>query len=131
MYTYRASVDRVVDGDTIDLSWWDLGAGTWLFPTKVNPLRLRLAGINAFETVLRGDTTPAQKQLGLEAKAWLAAQIGGSVVRIRTVKSGDLGSFSRWLVWVWPDGPDDEVLTKATSLNQQIIDRNWGVPYGI
>ncbi len=131
MYTYRADVSRVVDGDTIDLAWIDLGFGVRLFPTSAQPLRVRFAHTNAYETSLRGDTTKDEKQLGLECKAWLAERIEGKQVRIRTEKDGSRGNFGRWLVWVWDDGQDDEVLTELLdeSYNQQILDMGYGVPY--
>lgn len=129
LYTYRAECSRVVDGDTIDLAWLDLGWGVRLYPTPDEPLRLRFAGVNAYETTLRNGTTPEQKALGIEARAWLADEIEGKRIRVRSVLGGKRGSFGRFLVWVWPDGDPDDTPDTATSLNVAIIERGWGVPY--
>ena len=129
MYTYRGEVSRVVDGDTLDMAWVDLGWGVRLHPSPSEPLRLRLAFVNAYETTLRGGTTPEQKALGIECREHLKSCIEGRVVRIRTVRGGDRGSFGRFLVWVWDDGPEDEHLGLEGSYNITIVDRGWGVPY--
>lgn len=129
MYDYRARVSRVVDGDTVDLSWLDLGWGSWLVPTQAQPLRLRLAYINAYEVTRRGGTTEHEKAKGLEAKAWLDGQVCGKRVRVRSVKGFERGNFGRLMVWLWHDGPDDEVLRVAASLNMEILRRGWAVPY--
>lgn len=129
MYEYRAKVLRVVDGDTIDLEWWDFGAGIKMHAAGDQQLRMRLAHINAYETSLRYGTTPEQKTLGIEAREWLKEQCEGQVVRLRTVKGGARGSFGRYLVWIWPDGDDDDPLLNATSYNQAILDYGWGVVY--
>jgi endonuclease YncB( thermonuclease family) len=120
LYTYRARVRRVVDGDTIDLDWVDLGWGVRMFPTESEPLRLRFAGVNAYETSLRGDTTEEEKALGKIAKAWLAGEVEGCEVLVRTVKGGERGNFGRFLVWVHD-------ATGAICYNTEIIDRGWGV----
>ena len=44
MYTYRAEIVRVVDGDTVDINI-DLGFGVWL-----NDERVRLAGVDTPES---------------------------------------------------------------------------------
>lgn len=129
MYDYRAKVARVVDADTLDLEEIDLGFGMNLRPIPGQPLRVRLDYVDAYETRLGKDTTPEQKQLGLAAKEWMREQVEGRIVRLRTVAAGKRGSFGRWLVWVWNDGDDDEVLDRADSLNMEIIDRGFGVPY--
>ena len=46
MYEYRVSIDRVVDGDTVDC-WIDLG-----YNLKIHK-RIRFAGVNAPETRTR------------------------------------------------------------------------------
>ncbi len=129
MYNYRAKVERVVDGDTIDLEWWDLGAGVRLFPTSTKPLRMRFAGIDAYETSLRGDTTPEEKLKGIEAREWLRREIEGKRVRIRTVLDGETGSFGRFLVWVWPDCEPDEMPSKMDSYNYELIRKGYAVQY--
>ena len=61
MYTYNATVTKVVDGDTID-ALIDLGFDTW------KQVRIRLNGINTPESRTRD---LEEKKLGLAAKARL------------------------------------------------------------
>jgi len=61
MYEYNAIVDRVVDGDTIDVTI-DLGFKTW------KKVRVRMEGMNAPESRTRDKE---EKELGLAAKARL------------------------------------------------------------
>ena len=61
MYTYKATLDRVVDGDTID-ALIDLGFDTW------KKVRVRMVGMNAPESRTRD---LEEKKLGLAAKARL------------------------------------------------------------
>ena len=135
-YVYRALVERVVDGDTVDLAWIDKGFGDKRFPLPGEPLRLRLFGIDAFETSLRGGTTPAEKALGLEAKAWLKAEVEGREVRLHTVKGGGRGTFGRLLVYLWRADVDVLDLSMpeggtagGNSFNAELIRRGWAVPY--
>ena len=58
MYDYKAKLIRVIDGDTID-AMIDLGFNTWV------KKRIRLAGIDAFETRTRNKK---EKEKGLLAK---------------------------------------------------------------
>ena len=46
MYTYHATVDRVVDGDTVD-ALIDLGFDTW------KKVRIRMMGMDAWESRTR------------------------------------------------------------------------------
>jgi endonuclease YncB( thermonuclease family) len=128
MYDYRAKVTRVLDGDTVEVEWLDLGFGMRMHSTKKRPLRLRFADADAYETTLREETTPAQKALGLEAKAWLTGLLpAGSVVRLRSTEVAD--TFGRILAIVWMDGPDDDVLVPTQSLGAEILRRGWGTVY--
>ena len=87
MYEYSAKVDRVVDGDTVDLHV-DLGFGITIKE------RFRLYGINAPETRTRDQD---EKIRGMEAKKWLADKLHNSNnLRIRTVKDKK-GKFGRYL----------------------------------
>lgn len=81
MYTYRCTLDRVVDGDTVDL-WIDLG-----FRLRTHQ-RIRMLGYDAPE--VRGPTRAA----GLEATEKLRSLLAGKSLRIRTEKSEKYG---RWL----------------------------------
>ena len=81
MYEYIATVERIVDGDTVDVRI-DVGFFVCI------RMRLRLNGIDTFE--MRGE----ERELGLLAKAFVEARIPpGSVVLIKTYKLGTYGRF--------------------------------------
>lgn len=88
-YWYSARVEKVVDGDTVDLVV-DLG-----FRTSMRD-RFRLYGINAWET--RGD----DREKGLAAKARLEGLIGGREITINTYKD-ERGKYGRWLAILYVD----------------------------
>lgn len=136
MYEYRATVDNVVDGDTVDMDFIDLGFGVvrmGIPPArgdKGDPFRFRLASINAFEKTLRGGTTPAQKILGIEATQWLRALVEGHKVRVKTVKAGKRGNLGRYLAYLFIDGPDDEKLDPldgSICINRMLLDKGYAV----
>lgn len=95
-YIYNATVKNVVDGDTFDLEV-DLG-----FSVKVKH-RIRLHGIDAYETSLRGGTTEDEKRKGIEAKAFLIDRILNKKVIIETVKDKQ-GKYGRYLANVCHEG---------------------------
>jgi len=85
--TYHARVERVVDGDTLDLV---VASGF----RHVLRDRFRLQGIDAWET--RGD----ERERGLAAKAALVELIEGKRIVIDT--HGDRrGKYGRWIATVW------------------------------
>ncbi len=97
MYTYHANVVRVVDADTIDCDI-DLGLYTWIRAGRTNsPGRLRLYGIDAWET--RGP----ERDKGLLAKDALKMLLAGfyNQVVIHTMKD-DMGKYGRFLAVVYP-----------------------------
>jgi micrococcal nuclease len=100
MYTYRATVLRVIDGDTFDFDV-DLG-----FRVRMG-LRVRLAGVDAPE--IRG----ADRDRGHIARQFVEHLMGpGSTVTIRTEK--DRRSFDRWIAHV--------TLADGTDLAQRLRD---------
>jgi micrococcal nuclease len=86
MYTYKAAVTRVVDGDTVIVDI-DLGFGVWLKEQSV-----RLAKINTPE--IKGST----RVDGLAAKDFLSKLILNKWVQIRTEKGQE--KFGRWLATI-------------------------------
>lgn len=102
MFTYKALVTRVVDGDTIDVSI-DLGFDIW------HTTRLRLNGI---------DTPEMNTQAGKDVKAWLAAAIEQRVVTITTYKPDKYG---RYLADVFD--------VTGVNLNLAMIDSGMALPY--
>jgi micrococcal nuclease len=89
-YYYKAKVERVVDGDTVDLNI-DLGF-------SINHhTRVRLYGINAPE--MKNDTNNA----GHEAKAYLTQLIDTKDVVIET-KKDDTDKYGRYIATIYLDG---------------------------
>jgi micrococcal nuclease len=76
LYTYRAVVDRVVDGDTVDCTI-DLG-----FDIHIKQ-RVRLYGIDAPETRTKD---LEEKKQGTKSKRWLQEQVEGKAVMLESEK---------------------------------------------
>lgn len=113
--TYKATVLKWVDGDTVDLRV-DLGMKT------ENVSRFRLLGINAPEVTLKKGVTKAEKAKGLALKERLINDYpAGTSVAIQTSKAGKYG---RYLVtiFVQMDG-------KWTNLNNWLVEQGLAVPY--
>lgn len=94
MFTYKATIEKVVDGDTIDVSI-DLGFDIW------HKTRLRLAGIDAAEH---------NTKFGKAVKAFMTANLEGKLVTITTTKPDKYG---RYLATVY--------LNSQVSVNDQLI----------
>ena len=93
-YIYKATIERVVDGDTIDVTL-DLG-----FDVRLHKQRCRLAGIDTPESRTRD---LAEKKLGLDAKESLKELCIGSI----TIKSFGKGKYGRILAIPYTeDGKD-------------------------
>jgi len=99
MYEYRAKVNRVVDGDTVDVDI-DLGFGVWLHDERV-----RIMGIDTPESRTSDEV---EKVFGIAAKNRLKELLGHTaVLRTQVDKSGEdaKGKFGRILGdFVAPDG---------------------------
>ncbi len=93
MYTYKAEVVKVVDGDTIDVDI-DLGFGTWQ-----RNIRLRLDGVDAYETRLGRGTTQEMKEKGLKAKEYVRKMCDHTPTQI-TVTTTKKGKYGRWIAVV-------------------------------
>ena len=112
MYTYFVkSVDRVVDGDTIDISI-DLGFNL----TKKE--RVRLAGIDTPE---KRTKNPKEKEMGYQATEFLEMHLmEASKLTVKTEKEG---KFGRMLGWLYKSEND------TTSINQIMIDKGYAWAY--
>jgi len=98
VFEYRATITRIVDGDTIDLDV-DLG-----FHVHMGQ-RVRLAGINAPEK-----NTPA----GKGAITYLAILLPiGTPVTIRSIKPPKAEKFGRWLA--------DVTLPSGASISENLL----------
>lgn len=107
-YRYKATVSRVVDGDTVDLII-ELG---FHMTTKQ---RIRLLGIDAPE--IRG----SEKEAGRKSTAYLAGLLmkDGGEIEVETVKTG---KFGRWLGLLYVDGLE-------SSINTEMIKAGHAVEY--
>ena len=76
MWTYRAKVIRVVDGDTVDVDI-DLGFGIW----QKNE-RVRIMGIDTPESRTRDKV---EKKFGLASKAMLKRVLGKETILKTTI----------------------------------------------
>ena len=112
MYTYFVkSVDRVVDGDTIDISI-DLGFDL----TKKE--RVRLAGIDTPEKRTKNQK---EKEMGYQATEFLKMHLmEATKLTVRTEKDG---KFGRMLGWLYKTDED------TTSINQIMIDKGYAWAY--
>ena len=112
MWEYQATVNRVIDGDTIVVSI-DLGFSlTWQTP-------VRLYGINAPET---NSQDPIERANGVLAKKWLTKQVDGKTVRLRSVKPKD--KYGRYLAEVWLTGG-----LQVRSINEQMAKLELAKPW--
>lgn len=96
-YLFMATLDRVVDGDTVDL-WVDLG-----FRVKIHQ-RFRLSGIDAPERF-----TDSGK---------LATKALNDLLSNKTllVKSTKLGKYGRWVGTIWVDGEQVDISRQMVEL---------------
>ena len=108
MYTYRAKITKVVDGDTFDAEL-DLG-----FTIKVNT-RFRLYGVDTPETYR--PKSAEEKANGLVASKFVKDRIEGRTLTIESFK-GD--KYGRWLAKVF--------LEDGTSLSSILLDKGLAVP---
>ena len=108
LYTYRAKVIKVYDGDTITVEV-DLG----FFVTLTE--KIRLAYIDAPE--IRGEERPG----GLISKQWLVDKILDKWIIVKTDKDKK-GKYGRFIGEIFIDGED-------TSINEQMINEGMAERY--
>ena len=117
-YNFRVvSIDRVVDGDTIDVSI-DLGFDL------IKKERVRIAGVDTPEKRTRD---LEEKALGLDATDWMKKNLeetleGDEELTIRTELVGGMGKYGRLLGWLYVG--DDDV-----SLNEKMITEGYAWAY--
>ena len=110
MYEYKVTVDRVIDGDTVDV---DIHLG---FNVVLSKQRVRLHGIDTPESRTRNKE---EKVRGLISKEYLKNICESSSIRL---KSKDRGKFGRILGVLYKD---DETI----SINQKMCEEGFAVPY--
>jgi micrococcal nuclease len=115
MYQYKATLRRVVDGDTVD---FDVDLGFYMTAA----LRFRILGVDTPE--LRGGTDET-KAKAKEAKAFVEKELGNAMAIFIETHKAD--SFGRWLANVeyWCVGDEGEEL--FFNLADQLIEAGLGV----
>lgn len=113
MYEYSAILDRVVDGDTIDVIL-DLGFDVHL------KSRIRLYGINTPETRTRD---PEEKEKGLAAKARVEELLEGRNIIVQS-KEYNRGKYGRVLAVIIVVNPEGRV-----NINEQLLQEGHAVEY--
>lgn len=108
LYTYRATVTSVYDGDTITCT---ISLG---FDIELKDQKIRLLGINAPE--VRGE----QRESGLVTRDRLREKIDGKQVLLKT-KKDKKGKYGRWLGTIWIEEED---------VNQWLLSEGLAQEYG-
>ncbi len=108
MYQYKAKVERVVDGDTMDIVI-DLG-----FKITTNQ-RIRLAKINTPETYrVKKDSEEYQK--GLAAKNFVIQRIEANNFEIKIETDKDTGKYGRYIAMIF-------LADSQKSLNDELVEK--------
>ena len=117
-YNFRViSIDKVVDGDTIDVT---IDLGFDLYKKE----RVRVAGVDTPEKRTRN---LEEKALGLDATAWIKDKLEGAIdgdddLIIRTELDGGVGKYGRLLGWLY-------IGDAIVSLNEKMIDEGYAWAY--
>jgi micrococcal nuclease len=108
MYQYKAKVERIVDGDTIDIVI-DLG-----FKITTNQ-RIRLAKINTPETFnVKKDSEEYIK--GMASKNHVIQRIEANNYEIKIETDKDTGKYGRYIGMIWLADSD-------ISLNDELVEK--------
>jgi len=110
MYTYKAKLDRVIDGDTIDANI-DLG-----FDVTIHK-RIRLTGIDTPESRTRD---LEEKARGLASKARLVELLGDGDFML---ESREVGKFGRVLGTIYT------IAEKSININDTLVEEGYAVEY--
>ena len=111
MYEYNCKIDRVVDGDTVDVDI-DLGFGVWM-----KKQRIRLYGVDTPESRTRD---AEEKVLGNLAKNFVQVRLPVGSNQVLRTKLDGKGKFGRIL---------GEFVIGETTLNSLLIESNNAVKY--
>ena len=121
MYVYKAKLDRIIDGDTVD-AVIDLG-----FDVSVHK-RIRLAGIDTPESRTRD---LEEKKRGLASKARLVEMLeGGEFI----LESKEVGKYGRVLGTLFIEKLTDDNLTSEpqimkVNINETLVREGYAVEY--
>jgi len=110
-------VDKVLDGDTIDVT---IDLGFDLYKKE----RVRVAGVDTPEKRTRN---LEEKELGIDATNWLKKELedvlsGDDELIVRTELHGGVGKYGRLLGWLY-------VGDETVSLNEQMITQGYAHAY--
>ena len=117
-YNFRViSIDRVLDGDTIDVT---IDLGFDLYKKE----RVRVAGVDTPEKRTRD---LEEKALGYDATNWLKDKLEGAIagddeLTVRTELVGGVGKYGRLLGWLY-------IGDAELSLNEQMIEEGYAWSY--
>ena len=117
-YNFRVtSIDRVLDGDTIDVT---IDLGFDLYKKE----RVRVAGVDTPEKRTRD---LEEKALGIDATNWLKERLESAIrgdddLVIRTELVGGVGKYGRLLGWLYIGDAD-------MSLNEEMITEGYAWAY--
>ena len=117
-YNFRVTeINRVVDGDTIDVT---IDLGFDLYKKE----RVRVAGVDTPEKRTRN---LEEKALGIDATNWLKGKLeeaikGDDELTIRTELKGGVGKYGRLLGWLY-------IGDVELSLNEQMITEGYAWAY--
>ncbi|WP_319480062.1 thermonuclease family protein [uncultured Draconibacterium sp.] len=110
MYTYKATVNRVVDGDTIDLVI-DLGFKITTFQ------RIRLRGINTPETYNVKKDSEEYKN-GMKAKAFVIERISNNDNEVIVETDKEVGKFGRYIGII-------RLADNEQALNDELVEKGF------
>ncbi len=117
-YNFRViKVNRVVDGDTIDVT---IDLGFDLYKKE----RVRVAGVDTPEKRTRN---LEEKALGIDATNWIKEHLNSAIAGeedlvIRTELVGGVGKYGRLLGWLY-------IGDAELSVNEQMIAEGYAHPY--
>ncbi|MCG2825428.1 MAG: thermonuclease family protein [Thermoplasmatales archaeon] len=111
MFEYNAKLDRVVDGDTIDVIV-DLG-----FYTRIKE-RLRLAGIDTPE-IYGIKRKSKEYQKGVEAKNFVERRLQENNNEM-IIKTDKVGKYRRWIALIFLED-------SKKPLNQELVEQGFAV----
>lgn len=112
MYKYKTKVERIVDGDTIDVII-DLG-----FKITTNQ-RIRLQGINTPETYnVKKDSEEHKK--GMAAKNFVVQRIEANKFEAIVETNKYTGKYGRYIGIIW-------LADNTTSLNDELVEKGFAV----
>jgi micrococcal nuclease len=117
MFEYKATVEEIIDGDTIDVLI-DLG-----FRVSSHQ-RIRLVGVDTPE-IHSSDPDKRAKAQAAKAftTAWVESHEGRVIVKSQKPGGGD--KYGRWLATVYPPGA-----TTEPALNVSLISAGHAIAYG-